>query len=40
MLVAHSISRGMIVKIMLAAIDFDNQSLLQADKVDNEAVTR
>jgi hypothetical protein len=38
--VAHSISRGVIVEIVLAAIDFDDQPLLQANEIDNEAVAR
>ena len=38
--VAYSISRGVIVEIVLAAIDFDDQLLLQANEVDNEAIAR
>jgi hypothetical protein len=40
MLVAHSISRGVIIEIVLAAVDFDNEFLLQANEVDDEAVAR
>ena len=36
--IAQSISRCMIIEIVLAAIDFDDRLLLQANEVDNEAV--
>ena len=38
--VAHSISRGVIIEIVLAAIHFDDQLLLQANEIDDEAVAR
>ena len=38
--IAQSISRGVIIEIVLAAVDFDNQLLLQANEVDDEAVAR
>jgi hypothetical protein len=38
--VAHSISRRVIIEIVLAPIDFDDQLLLQANEIDDEAVAR
>ena len=38
--VAHLIARCVIIEIVLAAIDFDDQLLLQANEVDDEAVAR
>ena len=38
--IAHSIARGVIVDIVLTAIDFDHQLLLEANEVDDEAVAR
>jgi len=38
--VAHSISCGVIIEIVLAAIDFDDQLLLQANEIDDETIVR
>ena len=38
--VAHSISQGVIIEIVLAAIHLDDQLLLQANEVDDETLAR
>ena len=38
--VALAIARGVIIEIVLTAIDFDHQLMLQANKIDDEAVAR
>ena len=40
MTIAHSISYDVGIEIMLAAIDFDDQLLPQANEIDDEAVAR
>ena len=38
--VAHSIFGGVIIEIVLAAVDFDDQLLLEANEIDDEVVAR
>jgi hypothetical protein len=38
--VTHSIARGVMIEIVLAAVDFHDELLLQANEVDDEAVAR
>jgi hypothetical protein len=36
--VASSVPLRMIIQVVLSAIDFDNEPMLQADEVDNETI--
>ena len=40
MLVAHSISRGVLIMSVRPAVDLDDQPLLQTNEIDDEAIAR